>query len=496
VASADLTREEALGRVRRKLSADLPGYAERCLIIRSKSVALIPLRFNNAQRHVHQALEEQKARTGRVRALILKGRQQGCSTYVQARFYHAVTHAPGRRAYILTHEDDATQNIFEIAERFHTNCPLEFRPSTGASNAKELSFSNLDSGYRVGTARTKGAGRSGTVQFFHGSEVAYWANAETHFAGVMQSIPDAAGTEVILESTSAGPTGMFATKWAEAVRGEGGYIAIFTPWFWQDEYRLPVPEDFEPTAEEENYAEKYGLDAGQIVWRRDKILELNGVWHFRREYPATPAEAFSAENPGALWTRKVIEEHRVHRPPLFRLMAVAVDPSTTSKATSNEAGIVWGGIGLNGHGYVMGDETRRARPIEWAKTAVAVYDEHGMEWLIYESNQGGEMVSDLIGTIDRGKKLPVAIKSVSASRAKRARAEPIAALYERGMVHHVGSHPALEDEMCTWDAENSNESPNRIDALVWLLTKLMLKRKTHRVARLDLGPEPEGKFDV
>lgn len=477
----DSATAEQVQAVRRMMVDDLPLYARHCLIIRSKSEALIPLDFNSAQVHIHEKLEAQRREAGRVRALILKGRQQGASTYVQARFYHAVTHSIGRRAFILTHEDEATQNIFGIAERFHEHCPPELQPETGKANANELSFSCLDSGYRVGTARTKGVGRSQTIQYFHGSEVAHWPNAEAHLAGVMQAIPGGAGTEVILESTSAGAGNMFAEKWEHAIRGQGDYIAIFVPWFWQDEYRAEPPMEFAPSAEDRACADQHGLDEKQVYWRRKKILELHGVWHFRREYPATPAEAFSAESPGALWTREIIANHRVHEVPMLRMMAVAVDPATTSKATSNEAGIVWGGLGTNGHAYVMGDESRRGRPIEWASAAVRAYDENSMNWLIYESNQGGEMVEDLIRTINRGRKLPVAVKSVHASRGKRARAEPVATLYERGLVHHVGSLPGLEDEMCTWDAETSNESPNRIDALVWLLTKLLVKGAARKV---------------
>src|SRR5262249_56894979 len=95
---------------------------------------------------------------------------------------------------ILTHEDAATQNLFEIVERFNTHCPAEAKAQTGAANAKELWFDALDSGYKVGTAGTKGVGRSSTIQLFHGSEVAFWPHAETHAAGVLQAGAGGPGT--------------------------------------------------------------------------------------------------------------------------------------------------------------------------------------------------------------------------------------------------------------------------------------------------------------
>src|ERR1700704_4495318 len=185
-----------------RLATDYAYFAPECLKIRAKAGSITPFCFNRAQLFIHARLAQQRAATGRVRALILKGRQQGCSTYVGGRFYHRAIHGRGLRVFILTHEDPATQNLFDMVDRFHAHCPAEIRPVTGHANAKELSFDALDSGYRVATAATKGAGRSSTVQLFHGSEVAFWPNADSHAAGVLQAVPDMPDTEVILESTA------------------------------------------------------------------------------------------------------------------------------------------------------------------------------------------------------------------------------------------------------------------------------------------------------
>lgn len=277
---------------RARLRGDLEYYAANCLSIRTKSGAVEPFAFNKAQRYIHERLEAQRAETGKVRALILKGRQQGCSTYVGARYYHRTTWNKGLRTFILTHEDKATANLFEMVNRYHDHVPVFVRPSTGASNAKELFFDKLDSGYMVATAGTKGVGRSSTIQLFHGSEVAFWPNADTHAAGVLQAVPDIPGTEVILESTANGLGNLYHQKWQDAERGIGDFIAIFVPWYWQDEYRKDVPPDFAMSEDERKYADAYGLDCEQIAWRRNKISELKDEALFRQEYPATAAEAF------------------------------------------------------------------------------------------------------------------------------------------------------------------------------------------------------------
>jgi len=279
-------------RIRQRLKNDLVHYAARCLKIRTKAGRIEPLLFNRMQHYLHAKIEDHAKRNGRVRVLILKARQQGCSTYIGARFYHKATHTRGQQVFILTHEQDATDNLFDMANRFHEHCPDLVKPHTGAANAKELSFDRLDSGYSVGTAGAKAVGRSKTLQLFHGSEVAYWPNARDHFAGVMQAVPDLPGTEIILESTGHGPGGEFHERWQQAEAGIGDFEAIFVPWWWSGEYRREVPVDFALDDEERECMELHGLDLDQMVWRRAKIYELKDLALFKQEYPATAAEAF------------------------------------------------------------------------------------------------------------------------------------------------------------------------------------------------------------
>jgi hypothetical protein len=316
---------------RLRLKDDLEFYARNCLRIRTKAGGVEAFHFNRAQQHIHERLELQKAKTGKVRALILKGRQQGCSTYVAARYYHRTTHAFGFKTFILTHEDQATQNLFDMVNRYHENCPEPVRPSTGAANAKELLFDKLDSGYKVGTAGTKGVGRSSTIQLFHGSEVAFWPHAETHAAGVLQAIPDEPDTEVILESTANGLGNLFHQRWREAEDGESDYIAIFVPWYWQEEYTKEVPADFALDEDEAEYRATYGLSLGQMAWRRAKIKELGDPVLFKQEYPATSAEAFQTSGHDSYIPTEVVAKARKATLDGIGPMIIGVDPKREGK---------------------------------------------------------------------------------------------------------------------------------------------------------------------
>lgn len=184
------------------------------------------------------------------------------------------------------------------------------------------------------------------------------------------------------------------------------------------------------------------------------------------------------ENPAALWTRKIIEDARVLKAPELDRIAVGIDPSVT--ATGDEAGVLVAGR-CGDEYYVIEDRSLQASPIEWARTAVIAYHAHRADRIIAESNNGGEMVAQTLRTVDPA----VPIKLVTASRGKAPRAEPISALYEQGRVHHVGAFPALEDEMCHWTP--GDPSPNRMDALVWVLTELRARSARKIIDRRRIG---------
>ena len=174
------------------------------------------------------------------------------------------------------------------------------------------------------------------------------------------------------------------------------------------------------------------------------------------------------DTPGALWTLGQIDKHRVARAPAMQRVVVAIDPAVSTGEGSAETGIVAAGLGEDGHGYVLADRSGEYTPDGWGRESVALYRLQKADRIVAEANQGGDLVESNLRTVDTS----VPITLVHASRGKRTRAEPVSALYEQGKVHHVGSLAKLEDQMVTWDG--SGASPDRMDALVWALTALML----------------------
>lgn len=173
---------------------------------------------------------------------------------------------------------------------------------------------------------------------------------------------------------------------------------------------------------------------------------------------------------GALWTWSMIDDHRVRTFPDLIRVVVAVDPAVTSKKDSDETGIIVAGKGVDGRAYVLADRSCKLSPAGWGTRTVIAYDDFVSDLVVGEVNNGGDLVESNIRAIRRS----IAYKSVRASRGKAKRAEPVANLYEQGLVSHVGAFEKLEEQQTTWQPEGSDFSPDRLDALVWALTELML----------------------
>jgi len=186
-------------------------------------------------------------------------------------------------------------------------------------------------------------------------------------------------------------------------------------------------------------------------------------------------------NERALWQHATIDDARIApgASPSLRRIVVAVDPAVTAHATSDETGIVVAGIDSAREGYVLADYSLRGSPAQWGRAAVEAYHRHRADAIVVEVNNGGDLVSANIRAIDEG----IKVISVHASRGKVTRAEPVAALYEQGKVHHVGIHEDLEEQMTEWDPLD-RASPDRIDALVWAFHELLLSG-ARRVGPID-----------
>lgn len=285
-----------------RLHGDLSFFSRKTVRIKTKVAGkILYLNFNRAQLHVHSEIEKMKREKGWVRVIIIKGRQQGISTYVCARYLKTAISLPGTSVYILTHEAAATANLFDKVEFANDEMPTPVKPGTVTQNRTKLEFSNK-SGYAVGTAGSKNTGRSLTAHLFHASEPAFWENAEEIDAGVMQIVALLPGTEVIYESTCNGMNWFYKFT-NEALERKNKYRVIFVPWHWQEEYQLACEPDFELDDDERKIvriwaAKGVKLTKEQMNWRRDKIVELKSLRKFKQEYPFTVQEAFQMSGEG------------------------------------------------------------------------------------------------------------------------------------------------------------------------------------------------------
>ena len=171
---------------------------------------------------------------------------------------------------------------------------------------------------------------------------------------------------------------------------------------------------------------------------------------------------------GALFTRQQIDDNRSDKP-IGRIMStvVSVDPAVTNNDSSDETGIVVCASDDQGNGYVLADLTMKGRPDQWANATINAFDQWKCDCIVVEVNQGGDMVAQTLRTV----RSLLPIKEVRATKGKRLRAEPIAAMYEQGRIHHLGTFPQLEDQMCTW-VPDEGKSPDRLDAMVHGFTYL------------------------
>jgi phage terminase large subunit-like protein len=184
------------------------------------------------------------------------------------------------------------------------------------------------------------------------------------------------------------------------------------------------------------------------------------------------------DTPGALWTRAMIESTSARVAPELRRVVVALDPSVAADGGGDECGIVVAGVDYEGRAWVLRDGSGNLSPADWSRRAVALAEEHSADCIVAEANQGGALVEQTL----RAAGARTRVRLVHAARGKRARAEPVAALYEQGRVKHLPGLQRLEDEMCTWSSAAGDPSPNRLDALVWACFDLCGLASPARVA--------------
>jgi len=278
-------------------------YIQEKLFIKTKDARLIKLQLNSPQRKIYNVIQDLKSQGKPVRLIVLKARQEGVSTLTEALIFEDASRRPNRNSMIVAHDTDGSDHIFGMSQLMYNSLPESERPATRYSNRKELDFAApLNSKIQVDVAGSTGnsaVGRSFTIQNFHASEVAFWADAKTVMMGAKQAIPDHADTMVILESTANGVGGYFYEEYFRAKEGKSDFIAIFLPWFEMPEYSRPL--EMSETAfiamlddEEKALQQRFNLSLEQLNWRRWAIENKcdGDIDTFKQEYPSSDIEAF------------------------------------------------------------------------------------------------------------------------------------------------------------------------------------------------------------
>ena len=293
---------------RRAKLRDFNYYREKFLKVRPRQGGeRIPFILNNAQRVLHARIEAERAEFGMVRALIPKARRMGVSTYIGGRYFHQTSTMFGRRAQVVAHRSDSASNLHKEIKEFFLGLPHAVRPSISASNAYELVFDGLKSLYKVASADGGDIGRSDDFHDLHLSEAAFFDNTEDLSSGLLQTVQNLPNTEIAMESTGNGQSGMFFNMCEEANRqqNKGPWRIHFLPWAVMPEYREAVPFAWKAPQEFEEYGKMHGLDREQLhwFWRQNyTIATMNGGQPekihrlTRQEYPSVYSECFMADS--------------------------------------------------------------------------------------------------------------------------------------------------------------------------------------------------------
>ena len=321
-----------------RLKDDLPYFASNFLKIKTKNEGLIHFNMSNIQLDAHYRIEQRKKEGKPCKIVFLKSRQVGMSTYTEARFVSNILFRKAKNAFVLADKSDSAKNIFAMTKRYYEHLPEALKLRLTSDSSEQLVF-ETDSSFRVGTAGSKSVGRSMTINYFHGSEVAFWANANEIVSGMLQTIPDNLESELILESTANGTSGdgaYFYNMVQSGLDPKSDFMTLFYAWYQQHEYRRPVLEPLILTDEEKELQRLYNLDQEQIAWRRAKLLsDFKGREQlFKQEYPSTIQEAFITTS-NALIALNYIEASRknIGLTGEGQPIIIGIDPARSSDRT-------------------------------------------------------------------------------------------------------------------------------------------------------------------
>lgn len=299
-------------------------FCAKNLFITNKKGELVRLVPNVAQRALLEAVMDDLAKGKPIRYIVLKARQMGLSTIIEAlAYWWAATHAYVSAA-IAAHDSDANQNLYRMFRTYYENTDRAFRPQTKYLTQNDLTFdtekgTGLKSSIKTFVAKRGGVGRSSTNRFLHCSEVAFWEGGTEIVAGLLQTVPLLAETFIFLESTANGVGGYFYDEWQLAKKGDSIFKPFFFPWHQHPEYELNVPPKIKYNDDEKELIKLFKeLDYPEktwkrkIMWRRHKMKEFRSdPDKFMQEYPSTDQEAFIASGRPVFDIKKLIEMEKI-----------------------------------------------------------------------------------------------------------------------------------------------------------------------------------------
>lgn len=367
-------------------------------------------------------------------------------------------HGIFRKTNVAVKQSIGKDTLPKVMELAYPGCSYKFHEQDGYfsfPNGSEIWLSGLDDKERVDKVLGK---EFATIYENEASEISYDAHS-TLITRLAQRVRATAGLEGWLPQklyVDLNPTTQSHWTYKAFVQGIEPMSKQPLP---RDDYRYATVNPYD---NEENLEVAY-IEGLKLLPKTKRMRFFDGK--------------FSGDSADALWTRAGIDNHRLYirsetEIPDMRRVVVAIDPAISSQDGSNETGVIVAGIDATGQGYVLADGSGQFKPDEWARAAVHLYHHYQADMIVAEANQGGEMVEAVITASNPN----VPVKLVKASRGKYIRAEPVAALYARGRVRHVGEFGELEDQMCTFTADFDRKaegySPDRLDALVWAMTDL------------------------
>jgi hypothetical protein len=402
------TAVDELGQLRERLAVDTPFYAEHALQIIDKNKRRVRFHPKDEQLRFDAALEEQRRNGQPMRAIVLKARQIGFSTWTQAKMIQHVTQSANADALAVAHDMSTAQKLYRIGYTMWQFLPpdpeLGLKPTIKHRRAgRKLEFGNssrlaadagdpgINSTYAVDTAKEVQSGRGGTLSALHGSEVAFWDDIEGKLTGLLESVPEDPDTLVVLESTAKG-FNEFYDRWDDAWNGRSEYIPFFSAWFEEPSYTHPFLNEAEREEfilsvgkeaigqDEPGLIERFGLTYEQLNWRRRKIRSSfrGQVAKFKVEYPATPDEAFLSTG------SKVFEPEQVAR------IVARTQKTDPRQPTDDGPGPEIGRLEITKKMIRNGRHGKVEVPTEhrWVKKGFAPQD-GGETWRVWEQPQPG-----------------------------------------------------------------------------------------------------------